>query len=91
MIVKFYGELKAIMGYGKKEIKKTDFKDIEDLINYLVGENENNISNKFINKGKLNEDITILKNGMRIRFEKGLKTKVNRNDKIVFFPPSLGG
>ena len=31
MIVKFYGELKAIMGYGKKEIKKTDFKDIEDL------------------------------------------------------------
>ncbi|MGM0409976.1 MAG: MoaD family protein [Bacillota bacterium] len=91
MEVKFYGELKKVMGYGKKEVNKDNIKNIENLIKYLVGENDNNLLNKFINDGKLNEDIIILKNGKRIRFDSGLKTKIAKNDKIVFFPPSLGG
>lgn len=91
MKVKFYGELKEVMSYGKKEVNKDNIKNIEDLIRYLVGEKNNKLLNKFINDGKLNEDITILKNGKRIRFKKGLKTQVKKDDKIVFFPPSLGG
>lgn len=89
--VRFYSHLADLV--GKKSKMEFDLKDgvtISTLLDELLQDPK--IKQHLLDeRGELNSDITILKNGREIRYLDGLKTSLTADDEIAIFPMVAGG
>lgn len=89
--VKFYAHLGDLV--GRKSKFDVDLKE-GATISYLLDELilDSKIKTHLLDdRGNLNSNITILKNGREIKFLNGLETLLESGDEISIFPVVAGG
>ena len=88
--VKFFADFYEITKFREREIELTDGADIFQLLEILFKLFD--IRRKiFDDKNEFRKYIHILKNGRKIQYLNGGKTKLKNGDVIAFFPPVSGG
>ena len=90
--VRFFAELREIVGIKEKILEVTNSPTIYNVLNLLVNIYGKTFEEKiFDEKGGLSENYIILLNGKNIRLLKGLDTTLQDGDEIAIFPPVAGG
>lgn len=93
VLVKFYSDIKGVVGIGSISIKIKEGEVIKNLINRLCQQFPNSFSKVIYepNTNKLNSSILILKNKMPIVLLEGENTLIEKGDEITFFAAVSGG
>ncbi len=93
VLVKFYSDIRGIIGTKSINVKIKENENINNLINRLCQKFPNSFSKVIYepNSNMLNSAITILINKVPIVMLNGEDTKINNGDEIIFFAAVSGG
>lgn len=88
VIVRFFANLREIVGKKTVELKA---KDIRSLLDDLIGDYPDLEPEILDDEGKLKNTVKIILNGRNIEFLDGLATELKEEDMLAVFPLIAGG
>lgn len=86
--VKYFATFRNITGKKQETIQAYNLKQLINKIRKKHPE----IKNKVLKENKeIREGVMVMINGRNVNYLNGLKTELNKNDRISIFPPVAGG
>ena len=91
VVVRSHGDIKRIIGSGRRTLELDDGATVRDLVLELGGNIEGSESIFLSVRRRIDSDLVVLLNGHNIRALGGIDTILKEGDFITFMPVIVGG